>query len=231
MRALRHIRKTGLKMNRRKMRYTVFSIASLLWFGACSQGGSVKKLPIYGPKQLVESEEGGMQLDTSYHKIPNFTFVDQDSSMVNNQTFEDKVYVADFFFTTCPTICPKMKAQMLRVYEAFYENDQVAILSHTIDPEYDDVEALHDFANKLGVESKKWRFVTGQKKDILDIALKGYMVTAMEDETAPGGLVHSGAFILIDKKGRVRGLYDGTEPMEVDQLINDIPVLLKEYEG
>lgn len=209
--------------------WTLAIVAALsLW--SCSGNKKDTKLPIYGPKQLKESASGSLKMDTSYHTIPEFSFVDQDSNIVTNDTFKDKIYVSDFFFTTCNTICPKMKAQLLRVYEKFYDNDEVAILSHSIDPEYDTVQVLHDFAEKLGIESHKWHMVTGDKQKILDIALKGYMVTALEDENAQGGLVHSGAFILVDKSGRIRGLYDGTEPMEVDQLMNDIPVLLKEYE-
>ncbi len=189
------------------------------------------KLPILGNKHVENIEiDGGIKADTVYHTVPDFKFVNQDGDTITQDDFKDKVYVTDFFFTTCPTICPTMKAQMLRVYEEFYDNDEVMILSHTIDPVHDSVEVLHDFAHKLGVESSKWDFVTGDKEKIYEQGMKGYMVTAGEDKSAPGGYIHSGAFILVDKDRHVRGIYDGTEPIQVNELIEDIRLLLKEYE-
>jgi protein SCO1/2 len=164
-------------------------------------------------------------MDTVYHSIAPFQFVDQDSSLINNATFKDKIYVADFFFTTCRTICPIMKTQMLRVYEATKEMPDVLILSHTIDPKYDTVALLHEFAKRLGVETMKWHFVTGVQDSIYKIAQTSYFATAMEDKTEPDGFIHSGAFLLIDKQGRIRGKYDGTKEDDVNRLIADIKKL------
>jgi protein SCO1/2 len=183
-----------------------------------------EKLPIFGQREV----EG---TDTVYHTIAPFRFVDQDSSVITNETFRDKIYVADFFFTTCRTICPIMKTQMLRVYEATREMPDVLILSHTIDPEYDTVALLHDFAQRLGVESKRWHFVTGVKDSIYKIAQTSYFATAMEDKTEPEGFIHSGAFLLIDKKQRIRGKYDGTKEEDVNRLIVDIKRLRRESEN
>jgi len=183
-----------------------------------------EKLPIFGQREV----EG---TDTVYHTIAPFRFVDQDSSDITNETFRDKIYVADFFFTTCRTICPIMKTQMLRVYEATREMPDVLILSHTIDPEYDTVALLHDFAQRLGVESKRWHFVTGVKDSIYKIAQTSYFATAMEDKTEPEGFIHSGAFLLIDKKQRIRGKYDGTKEEDVNRLIVDIKRLRRESEN
>ena len=189
------------------------------------------KLPILGRKNIQETIiNGSITYDTTFHTIADFQFINQDSVAVTNETFKNKIYVADFFFTTCPTICPVMKTQMLRVYTYFEDEDQVMFLSHTIDPEYDTVALLHDFADRLGVSSTKWHFVTGPKEDIYSIGQNSYMVTAMEDEDEPGGYLHSGAFILVDKNKRIRGLYDGTNEDQVDRLIHDIPKLLKEYD-
>ncbi len=195
----------------------------LLAFGflllACStQEG---RLPIFGERSVNGS-------DTIYHTIAPFRFVDQDSALISNGTFKDKIYVADFFFTTCRTICPIMKTQMLRVYEATKEMPDVLILSHTIDPEYDTVALLHDFALRLGVESNRWHFVTGVKDSIYKIAQTSYFATAMEDKTEPDGFIHSGAFLLIDKQGRIRGKYDGTKEEDVNRLIADIKRLRRE---
>jgi len=177
-----------------------------------------EKLPIFG-----EREFNGK--DTVFHTIAPFQFVDQDSSLINNATFKDKIYVADFFFTSCRTICPIMKTQMLRVYEATQEMPDVLLLSHSIDPEYDTVALLHDFADRLGVESKRWHFVTGVKDSIFKIAQTSYFATAMEDKTEPDGRIHSGAFLLLDKQARIRGKYDGTKEEDVNRLIADIKKL------
>ena len=182
-------------------------------------------LPVLGRRYYDEAVQ-----DTVYHTVRHFSFVNQDSVTVTPATFDDKIYVTDFFFTSCPTICPVMKKQMLRVYDQFKDNNEVAILSHTIDPEYDTVGLLHDYAERLGVKSSTWQFVTGEKDSIYNVALKSYMVTADEDEQAPGGFIHSGAFILVDKDKRIRGMYDGTIPEQVDVMMNDMRRLLKEYD-
>lgn len=189
-----------------------FFIALVIAFSCTVQD---KPLPIFG-ERLIENG------DTIFHTIAPFVFRDQDSALINNETVKGKIYVADFFFTSCRTICPKMKAQMLRVYEATAEMNDVVILSHTIDPEYDDVTRLHDFAERLGVESKRWHFLTGVRDSIFKIAQTSYFATAMADEAEPDGYIHSGAFLLIDKQGRIRGKYDGTVAKDVDKLIADI---------
>lgn len=204
------------------MKYFTVLPAILIFF-SCSQQSSSDKLPFLGNNIYEEN-------DTIYHTIQDFELVDQDSSIVTNETFANKVYVADFFFTSCPTICPKMKAQMLRVYEKFESNEQVAILSHTIDPTYDTVALLKDYADRLGVSSDTWKFVTGDQDYIYNLAEKSYISLADEDGNAPGGFVHSGAFLLVDKERRIRGYYDGTIPEQVDVLMNDIEKLLKEHE-
>jgi protein SCO1/2 len=181
-----------------------------------------KKLPFLGPKEVRE------QGDTLYHKIPDFKFLNQDSLWVSQKDMAGKIYVADFFFTTCPTICPKMKTQLLRIYDKFAEDDRVRILSHTIDPEYDGVRVLKEYAKKLNINSPRWNLVTGKKSDIYRLGEKSYMVTAQEDANEEGGFVHSGAFILVDKNRHVRGIYDGTKEEDVNHLIEDMTLLLKE---
>lgn len=180
-----------------------------------------KNLPIFGQREFNGT-------DTVHHAIAPFQFMDQDGTWITNATFKDKIYVADFFFTSCRTICPIMKTQMLRVYEKTKEMPDVLLLSHTIDPEFDTIPLLHDFADRLGVESKYWHFVTGEKDSIYKIAQTSYFATAMEAKEEPDGFIHSGAFLLIDRKGRVRGKYDGTREKDVDRLITDIVLLQKE---
>jgi protein SCO1/2 len=181
-----------------------------------------KKLPFLGPKEI------GKQGDTLYHQIPNFKFLNQDSLWISEKDVAGKIYVADFFFTTCPTICPKMKTQLLRIYDKFAEDDRVRILSHTIDPEFDGVHVLKDYAKKLNIAGPRWNLVTGKKTDIYHLGEKSYMVTTQEDANEVGGFVHSGAFILVDKNRHIRGIYDGTKEEEVNHLMEDMALLLKE---
>ena len=199
--------------------FQLLAFCFLLSALSCTPGED--RLPIFGERQVNGT-------DTIYHVIAPFQFVDQDSVNITNQTFKGKIYVTDFFFTTCRTICPIMKTQMLRVYEATKDMKDVLLLSHTIDPEYDTVALLHDFAQRLGVESNRWHFITGVKDSIYKIAQTSYFATAMEDKTEPDGFIHSGAFLLIDKEGRIRGKYDGTKEDDVNRLISDIKRLQKE---
>ena len=194
----------------------------LLTTGAC-QNQSSETLPILGRRTLDD------QGDTLYHTVGNYKLVDQDSSEVTPITFEGKVYVADFFFTSCPTICPTMKTQMLRVYQRFQENSNFALLSHTIDVTHDTVAVLKAYTERLGIDNNsQWHFVTGDQSEIYRLGQSDYMVTAGTDSDAPGGFIHSGAFILVDKNKHIRGVYDGTVADDVDKLMKDIDVLFEE---
>ena len=203
------------------------SMTLVLLLGTSCGSEKGNPLPIMG---RTEYKEVNGKLDTIYHTIPDYLFVDQDSVEVTPSTFEGKIYVADFFFGTCPTICPVMKQQMIRIYDEFNDNTEMALLSHTIDPDHDTVAYLKDFSKKIGVmDNSFWHFVTGDKDHIYEVGQEGYMVATSDDPSAPGGFIHSGAFILVDKERRIRGFYDGTKKDQVDRLINDIPKLLAEY--
>jgi len=193
----------------------------------------IKKLPIYGSREAVEKtdNDGKTITDTLYHTIGDFSFVDQDSNFITPQTFEKKIYVTDFFFSTCPSICPKMAAQMLRVYETYENEERFKILSHTIDPAHDTVQVLKAYAENLGVNASTWHFVTGKKEDLFNMGKKNYMIAVVEDEAAAGGFFHGGHFLLIDHNKHIRGIYDGTDSLEVSELIDDIPILLNELES
>jgi protein SCO1 len=182
-----------------------------------------KALPIFGNRDVVDN-------DTVYHTIKDFSFVNQDSAVVTKETLRGKIYVADFFFTSCRTICPIMKTQMLRVYDSTEHDPDVLIVSHTIDPKHDTVGLLKDFAERLGVKSSKWHFLTGNQDSIYNLAQTSYFSTAMEDSAEDDGFIHSGAFLLIDKEFRIRGKYDGTKEDDVNRLLADISSLKEEYE-
>ncbi|MEX2513718.1 MAG: SCO family protein [Cyclobacteriaceae bacterium] len=207
----------------------LFMVIVSLQLGCSGPSRDTETLPILGNKYAEEKFiNGDTLIDTVYHQIAPFKLVNQDGDTVTNETVKGKVYVADFFFTSCPTICPIMKKEMLRVYEKFENSPDFKILSHTIDPEYDSVALLKDYALRLGIEnSKTWNFLTGDQEQIFELGQTSYLTTAMENKNEPGGFLHSGAFVLVDQSGRIRGVYDGTKEKQVNRLINDIPKLLK----
>lgn len=174
-------------------------------------------------KRIVNGE---IVEDTSAYTVPKFKFINQFGDTVTEKDVAGKYFVADFFFTKCPSICPKMKAQMLRVYEKYGKRNDFLILSHTIDPKRDSVHVLFEFAHKLGID-KNWYFLTGDKEQLFATADK-YLIAAQEDPESPGGFAHSGNFVLTDKDGKIRGYYDGTNPESVDKLIRDLAKLFKE---
>lgn len=200
-----------------------FFLVVFISISIISCGNSNRELPYIGEK--VVNAKG----DSINHSIPDFKFVNQDGDTITQDYFKGKIYITDFFFTSCPTICPVMKTQMLRIYEKFKDNPELGILSHTIDPRHDSVSVLKAYKEKLGVNTAQWQFVTGEQEKIYEIAQKSYMVSAMEDKAAvdEGGFVHSGAFVLVDKNRNIRGVYDGTKEIEVNKLIKDIELLLK----
>ncbi|MEJ8804000.1 SCO family protein [Pontibacter sp. H249] len=206
-------------------------ILSIGFFSACSSDSADKTLPILGHREAVERVvDGETVVDTFYHQIPDFAFINQDSQQVTQETVAGKIYVTDFFFTSCPSICPKMKSQMLRVYEKFKDNPNVVILSHSIDPQHDTVAVLRDYADRLNVQTNKWHFLTGDKDNIYAMALQ-YFTGVQEDAQAEGGFAHSGDFMLVDQNRHIRGHYHGTEQEDVDRLMKDMDVLLKEKQN
>ena len=203
--------------------FLLFPVALAISCSSPSEKSSeVVELPILGERYVDDNQ------DTVYHSIADFAFVNQLGDTVRKEDMAGKVYVADFFFTTCPTICPVMKKEMLRVYEQFKGDPNFRILSHTIDPTHDTQAVLQDYADKLGVpDAATWNFLTGDQEKIFEIGQTSYLTTTMADELEPGGFLHSGAFLLVDQQGRIRGVYDGTKAEQVDRLLADIPKLLK----
>jgi protein SCO1/2 len=198
---------------------TSFYLLGLALCLGCA-GNQKTDLPILGNKPVVNG-------DTIYHTVRDFSFIDQDSQVVDNATFEDKIYVVDFFFISCPTICPKVKKQMLRIHKRFGDEDRLMLLSHSIDTKHDTVGRLHSYAEKLDIDTRQWKLVTGNKDSIMTIA-EDYFSIAKEDPDAPGGFDHSGRLILVDTRGRVRSFCDGTDPEDVDRFMEDIELLLSQ---
>ena len=198
---------------------------------SCENSKERFELPVYGIPKIKPrtSADGTVAYDTIEHKIQDFKLINQDSIIITNETFRDNIYVADFFFTSCPTICPKMKRNMYHIYDVFKDEDMVSFISHTVDPLNDTVEKLRKFSKKLNIRNEKWHFATGELEKIYDLGIKSYMVVAREDSTVPGGFLHSGAFLLVDKERRIRGVYDGTSRLEINKLIIDMNKLIDSY--
>lgn len=202
-------------------------LSSMLVITACQ---NEQKLPILGHREAkeVKNADGSTTIDTVYQTIPNFSFLNQDSTYITNDTFKDKIYIADFFFTSCSTICPTMHRNMKEIFEQYKDNPNVMYLSHTIDFKYDTPSRLKKYAQKLGVDGPKWQFAYGSKDSVYKIAEKDYLVAVIEDSTAKDGYIHQGWLVLIDQHRRIRGAYDGTDNAQVAQLKKDLGTLLAE---
>ncbi|RXR33501.1 SCO family protein [Flavobacterium piscinae] len=188
-----------------------------------------KKLPIFNPSDVnPELVDSTVQHISKYHTIADFKFTNQNGEMITQKNYEGKIYVADFFFTTCPTICPIMQDNMVEIQNTFKDVSEVMLLSHTVMPHIDSVPVLKKYALEKGVMDSKWNLVTGDKKDIFYIARKSYLAVKTETEGELYDMVHTENFILVDKQRRVRGFYDGTKKEEIKRLIGDIRFLLEE---
>lgn len=209
------------------MRINFIYIALTLFLVGCKTSTQETKkllLPIIGEKQLAGAEAK----DTIYHTIQPFAFINQYNDTVSEKTIENKIYVTDFFFASCQSICPKMSSQLVHVQEAYKNDNDVLILSHTVNPSNDTVEVLNGYAQTYGAMKNKWHFLTGNKKEIYDMARYSYLVNALEDDGTAEGFLHSELFILVDAKKRIRGMYDGTDSVAVVKLISDIKLLKQE---
>lgn len=182
-----------------------------------------KLLPIVNPSDVnPELVDSTVQHVAKYHKIPDFEFINQNGQKITQKDYEGKIYVADFFFTTCQTICPIMTDNMVLVQDAIKDNPKVKILSHTIFPEIDNVAVLKKYAVEHGVIDSKWNLVTGDKNDIYGIARKSYLVVKTGKPEELNDMVHTENFVLVDSQKRVRGFYDGTDKKDIERLIEDI---------
>tara|TARA_Y100000991_G_scaffold209432_1_gene189577 strand:- start:77809 stop:78489 length:681 start_codon:yes stop_codon:yes gene_type:complete len=163
-----------------------------------------------------------------YHKIPDFKLTNQNGKEITAKDYENKIYIADFFFTTCPGICPIMTENMNLLQKEFKNDNEIKLLSHTVNPEIDSVEQLKRYAIEKKVNDEKWNLVTGSRKQIYDLARKSYLV-GMDSKFGLDAIMHTQNFVLVDKEKNIRGIYDGTSSMSIDSLINDIKFLKKEY--
>ncbi len=188
-------------------------------------------LPIYTPVMInPELVDESLRNERVRHRIASFELIDQDGNSFSEDNLKGKYYVSDFFFTTCPTICPNMSAQLQRVQKEYMDNPDLMIVSHTVQPEVDSAETLKEYAELYDADPSKWVFLTGDKKMIYELARKSYFAATTEGDGGVNDFIHTENFILVDKDKRIRGFYDGTSKESVDQLIEDISILAQEYE-
>ncbi|NRT14578.1 protein SCO1/2 [Flavobacterium sp. 28A] len=207
--------------------FIVFSTITLyLFYNALKPS---KSLPIFNPADVnPELVDSTVQYISKYHTVADFSFTNQNGKTITQKDYEGKIYVADFFFTTCGSICPKMTANLFEVQKAIINNPKVMLLSHTVFPEVDSVPVLKAYAEKYGVDDKKWNLVTGDKKEIYTMARKSYLAVKLGKPSELYDMVHTENFVLVDAKRRVRGFYDGTKKEDIKKLIEDIAFLSKE---
>lgn len=183
-------------------------------------------LPIYQPDMVSEAlVDSTIQHKRKYHKIADFKLLNQNGDTITQQTYKDKIYVADFFFTTCPTICPIMTNHMYQIQKEIIKDDDIMLLSHSVTPRIDSVAQLKKYAKEKGVLDHKWNLVTGDKKHIYELARKSYLAVKTDGNGDQYDMIHTENFMLIDKKRQIRGFYDGTNPEDIQQLLKDIETL------
>lgn len=187
-------------------------------------------LPIYQPTMVsTELVDSTLQYKKKYHKIADFSLINQNGETITQDDYKDKIYVADFFFTTCQTICPIMTNHMAKIQKEIMHDSEVMLLSHSVTPEIDTVAQLKRYAIEKGVNDEKWNLVTGDKKHIYELARKSYLAVKTAGDGGPFDMVHTENFMLIDKKQQIRGFYDGTLKEEIERLLEDITILKEEY--
>jgi len=207
--------------------------AVLVLSSSCGEEEKVRVLPLMGQFDVVYKTVDGVEVaDTVYPTIPSFTYLNQDSTVVTSESMKGKVWVADFFFSTCPTICPTMTTQMKRLQAMTKDlEDDLQFISFSINPRYDQPSVLRRYIKHHGIEADNWEFLTGDEAATHELGVKSFLVHAEADEEAEGGYAHSPAFTLVDKEGIVRGVYIGTDTEDVNRLEEDLRKLLKHEYG
>lgn len=189
-----------------------------------------RRLPIFQPNMVNPELVDSTLLDVKkYHTIANFQLVNQNGDSITQEDYRDKIYVADFFFTTCPSICPIMTKNMAEIQGSILEDNDILLLSHSVTPRIDSVAQLKKYALEKGVVDAKWNLVTGDKKQIYELARKSYLAVKTAGDGGPYDMIHTENFILVDKERRIRGFYDGTDSDEIEKLMNDIKILKSSY--
>ncbi|OEY71255.1 SCO family protein [Salegentibacter salarius] len=214
----------------KKFAIVLFILSVIIIYSIYSLLKPEETLPVYQPDMVnAELVDSTVQYVRKYHTVKDFELINQNGDTITQDFYEDKIYVADFFFTTCLTICPVMTDHMLEIQQEIKDDPEVLLLSHTVFPKTDSVPVLKAYAEEKGVLDKKWNLVTGDKKHIYDLARKSYLASKSNGDGGPYDMIHTENFVLVDKEKRIRGFYDGTDAEAIENLMHDIKVLKREY--
>ena len=190
-----------------------------------------ERLPIYQPNMVNPELVDSTLHDTKkYHTIADFNLTNQNGETITEKSYKNSIYIADFFFTTCPSICPIMTKNMANIQKQILNDDEVMLLSHSVTPKIDSVEQLKKYAIEKGVIDAKWNLVTGDKKKIYELARKSYLAVKNDGDGGNFDMIHTENFILVDKERRIRGFYDGTNEEEINELLEDLSILKASYQ-
>ena len=214
----------------KKFAIVLFILSAIIVYSIYTLLTPKERLPVYQPDMVnVELVDSTVQHVRKYHTVKDFELINQNGDTITQDYYKDKIYVADFFFTTCLTICPVMTDHMLDIQEEIKDDPEVLLLSHTVFPKTDSVPVLKAYAEEKGVLDEKWNLVTGSKKHIYELARKSYLASKSNGDGGPYDMIHTENFVLVDKEKRIRGFYDGTDAEAIENLMHDIKVLKQEY--
>ncbi|MBO2543769.1 SCO family protein [Salegentibacter sp. BDJ18] len=214
----------------KKFAIVLFILSVIIIYSIYTLLNPKERLPVFQPDMVnAELVDSTVQYVRKYHTVKDFKLINQNGDTITEDFYEDKIYVADFFFTTCLTICPVMTDHMLKIQEKIKDDPEVLLLSHTVFPKTDSVPVLKEYAIEKGVIDEKWNLVTGDKKHIYDLARKSYLASKSNGDGGPYDMIHTENFVLVDKEKRIRGFYDGTDAEAIEDLLHDIKVLKAEY--
>ncbi|MDX1426525.1 MAG: SCO family protein [Salegentibacter mishustinae] len=214
----------------KKFAIVLFILSVIIIYSIYSLLKPEETLPVYQPDMVnAELVDSTVRYVRKYHTVKDFELINQTGDTITQDHYKDKIYVADFFFTTCLTICPVMTDHMLKIQEKIKDDPEVLLLSHTVFPKTDSVPVLKAYAEEKGVLDKKWNLVTGDKKHIYELARKSYLASKSNGDGGPYDMIHTENFVLVDKEKRIRGFYDGTDAEAIENLMHDIKVLKQEY--
>jgi protein SCO1/2 len=214
-----------------KLRYLILFLGTLIFLVLSCNNWGRKELPIYNPSDFnAELVDVSLQSKNGNHTVSDFELINQNGKIVTQEDYRDRVYIVDFFFTRCPSICPLMTSNMIKIQNEFLNNSDIMLLSLSVTPEIDSISVLRKYANDKGAIDSKWNITTGNKKHIYELARKSYFAVVEQGDGGMQDFIHTPNFILVDKKRQIRGVYNGTEDEEINRLMDDLRILIKSNE-
>ncbi|SKB47484.1 SCO family protein [Maribacter arcticus] len=214
-----------------KLRYLIWFLGTLIFLVLSCNNWGREELPIYNPSDFnAELVDVSLQSSNGNHTVSDFELINQNGKIVTQEDYRDRVYIVDFFFTRCPSICPLMTSNMIKIQNEFINNSDIMLLSLSVTPEIDSISVLRKYANDKGAIDSKWNITTGNKKHIYELARKSYFAVVEQGDGGMQDFIHTPNFILVDKKRQIRGVYNGTEDEEINRLMDDLRILIKSNE-